>query len=130
MKTTAYWSYKTCVKDRLRALRRERGALTQSYIADRLGVQASYLSRVLNSEKAHFSEDQLYRLLEALRFTEGEREYLFLLRSHAMTGLPERKAELERQIRRAQAAGKASELTDLASALSAALKEISIGTRE
>ncbi len=118
-----YMSYKTCVKDRLREIRKNRSVMTQAYIAEKLGVQSPYLSRVLNTEKAQFSEDQLYRLLEALGFNEDEREFLFLLRTYEVTGLPERRAEIERRIRKIQAAESVKELTCLTQALSEAMKE-------
>ena len=99
--------------------------MTQTLIAERVGVQASYLSRVLNDEKAQFSEDQLYRILEVLGFNEEEREFLFLLRTYEMTSLARRRLEIERRIRKVQAGGPTTDLANIATALNEALREVS-----
>lgn len=98
--------------------------MTQASIANRLGVQATYLSRVLNDEKAQFSEDHLFRLLEAIGFDTAEREYLMLLRTYETTALRERRAELEARIREYQREPPASRLARLKAELAAVLAEI------
>jgi hypothetical protein len=61
--------------------------------ADEIGIQRSYLSRVLHGP-ADFSSDQLYLASELLGLGAGERRYLLLCLEIARTGVAARKKEL------------------------------------
>lgn len=98
--------------------------MTQSYVAERLGVQASYLSRVLNDEKAQFSEDQLYRLLEVIGFDATERDFLLLLRTYETTSLKERRLEIENRIRALQGETHIADLHRLKNEMESVLEQI------
>lgn len=98
--------------------------MTQSFIATKLGLQPSYLSRVLNDEKAQFSEDQLYRILEVLQFNAWERDYLILLRTYETTALSGRRSEIEERIRILQNGDQVSDLTRLKSELERVFHDI------
>lgn len=63
-------------------------------------MQYTYLSRALNREDTHLSEDQLYSVAQQLDFFTDEIEYLFLLRAHAVTRHPNRRGFLEAKIKK------------------------------
>lgn len=66
-------------------------------------VPKSYLSKVMHGG-AHLSVDQLYLVGKYLKLTDEEQRYLQLLLDFARTGLAERRAALEAELRRIQAA--------------------------
>jgi transcriptional regulator with XRE-family HTH domain len=96
---TECWNYRTMIRDRLKALREKQPGFTLGRFAEKLGLEASYLSRVLNDVRFQFSEDQLWRILENLGFPEWEIDHALLLRSHETTGLASRREALARKIR-------------------------------
>lgn len=90
--------YKTLIRQRLKEKRAANRAFTTARLAEKLNVQAAYLSRVLNSEVAHFSEDQLYRILVALDLPPALRDFGLLLRAFRTTTLADRRRDLEQRI--------------------------------
>ncbi len=67
-------------------------------MARSLGVQKTYLSRVLNSEGSHLSQDQLFRAAAFLGLAKDERRYLSLLLERDRTTVEERRRELDEEI--------------------------------
>lgn len=93
------WNYRVLIRERIKALREKQPGFTLGRFAEKLGLEASYLSRVLNDSRYHFSEDQLWRILENLGFPEWEIEHGLLLRAHETTALASRREALARRIR-------------------------------
>lgn len=104
----SYTDYKRALKDRLKALKSHQSPITLKKLADRLGMQYTYLSKALNDETTHISEDALFQLGQWLDFIEPEVEYLLLLRSLATTQNPTRKETLWNQIESLQRKRKVS----------------------
>lgn len=71
----------------LRGLRASR-RLDQRTLASRLGIGASYLSRLEHGEKPYLSQALLERLTVTLALTESERRRLISLRDVAMGRIP------------------------------------------
>ncbi|MGE0173780.1 MAG: DUF4423 domain-containing protein [Oligoflexales bacterium] len=63
-------------------------------LAQACRIHKTYLSRVLNSEGTHLSDDQLYRASQFLGLTKRDREFLFLLHSYQRSDIKERQEEL------------------------------------
>lgn len=97
-------SYKTAIRDRLKELKLIRPALSFRFVAGEVPMQYTYLSKVLNSDVHHLSEDHLYRVAQLLEFTKQETEYLFLLRSKESTQSADRRQTLELEIARVRKA--------------------------
>ncbi|MGZ3745533.1 MAG: DUF4423 domain-containing protein [Pseudobdellovibrionaceae bacterium] len=93
-------NYKEILKLRLKELKTYRRSLNFRKIADHLGVQATYLSKVLNHEDYHLSEDDLYSACRLLEFLKEETDYVLLLRTRETCMHVERKKELAASIDR------------------------------
>lgn len=85
------------------ALRAEvrRTSRTFMDLARSTGIHTSYFSRVMK-EKAHFSADQVYAILQTLGTPEEEAEYVLLLREHDCAINASRRETLARRIRAIQ----------------------------
>lgn len=86
--------YKLAIRGRVAQLKVTRKSLTLRKLADRLSIQHTYLSRCLNGDKAHLSEDHIYSLGRLLDLLPDEIDHLLLLRSYACTGDVHRKETL------------------------------------
>jgi hypothetical protein len=86
--------YKDALKERVKYLRIGRPALTMKYLATKVSIQSTYLSRCLNEERSHLGEDQLYALCGWLEFLPDEADYVLLLRSHQTSQESARRAAL------------------------------------
>lgn len=93
-------NYKDILKLRLKELKTRRRSLSFRKIAEHLGVQATYLSKVLNHDCHHLSEDDLYSTCRLLEFLGEETDYVLLLRTYNICMRPERKKELAAKIDR------------------------------
>lgn len=94
----SYSDYKTFIKDRIKFLKTKKPYLSLRYLSDKLEIQYTFLSKVLNSENNHLSEDHLFKASEILELLPDEMEFLLLLRSHQATNSSSRKAFLEKKI--------------------------------
>lgn len=90
--------YKTALKATVKDLKSKRPTLTLAKIAERLPVQATFLSKALNDDKAHLNEDHLFKMGQMLELLPEEIDYLFLLRSQAVAVSPERREFLQKRI--------------------------------
>lgn len=90
--------YKRAIKDSVKDLKKKRPGLTLAKIAERLPMQATFLSKVLNGEKAHLNEDHLFKMGQILELRPEEIDFLFLLRSQAVATSSERREYLARRI--------------------------------
>ena len=77
--------YKLALKARFKEAREAKSALTLKSAATKVGVQPTYLSRCLNDESSHLSEDHLYSMARLLKMEPAETDYLLLLRQYATT---------------------------------------------
>lgn len=80
-----FTDYREAIRERVKQLKETKKTLTLRKLADRLSIQHTYLSRCLNGDKAHLSEDHLYSLGRHLELLPNEVDYLLLMRSHACT---------------------------------------------
>jgi DNA-binding MarR family transcriptional regulator len=62
-------NYKLAIKEQIKFFStRDANRITQKKLARHLGIQYTYLSRILNSEHEHLKEDLLYEALDYLEF--------------------------------------------------------------
>jgi len=94
-----YSDYKTFLRE---ALREKKQQVSASFTYDRMakacGIQKTYLSRVLNSDDSHLSEDQLYLAASYLGISREEHHYLDLLRAYQKSQSAKYRASLEKEI--------------------------------
>lgn len=91
--------YRIALKELLKekAARGER--ITLRKLAERLGIQHTYLSKVLNpASSAHLGEDALSECCQHLGLSPEEEEFIFFLRSHAVSQSPQRRKRLLEKI--------------------------------
>lgn len=93
-----YSDYKQALKDRVSFLKAGSIQWTFKKLADKIPVQYTFLSKVLNSTESHLNEDHLFRAAMSLDFLPDEIDYLLLLRSSAITGEFNRKEFLTKKI--------------------------------
>ncbi len=77
----SFSNYKVLLKERLSSLRKEKPALSWRSIAEKINIQATYLSKSLNDDRTHLSEDDLFRICEWLDLTTSDIEFVLLLRA-------------------------------------------------
>lgn len=92
-------NYKSLLRDEL-ALRRATlgNRVTFERMARACGVQKTYLSRVLNTDKAHLNQDQLYQAAAYLGLTKDERHFASLLLEHERATVSRRRDDLAAEI--------------------------------
>jgi uncharacterized protein (TIGR02147 family) len=95
--------YRKSLKTRQKELQKLRPSLTWKKLAGEIPIQYTYLSKALNDEKTHLSEDHLYVICRALEFFPNELEFICLQRSFATSQDAERKRFLLRKILEARA---------------------------
>lgn len=110
MSAYTYDNYKTLLRDTLTQKKAKVSSrFTYERLASACGIQKTYLSRVLNSEEAHLSEDQLHSACDFLGFSREERLFTQLLRSHDKSQHAARRQELLAEIRENRAKHRRSE---------------------
>ncbi|MEM7647282.1 MAG: DUF4423 domain-containing protein, partial [Pseudomonadota bacterium] len=67
-------------------------------LSENIPLQYTYLSKVLNSENTHLSEDHLFKACRLLNFESSETDFTLLLRQRDATQDPDRKDYLKAQI--------------------------------
>lgn len=93
-----YSDYKKIIRERLKELKKSKPKFTLQYLSEVLQIQYTFLSKVLNSDSHHLSEDQIFSVGYTLEFLDDEVEYLLLLRAHAATANKARKDFLFQKI--------------------------------
>lgn len=93
-------NYKEALREQLKYLNANRASRKLSFrsLASKLNIQHTYLSRVMNNDNVHFSDDQVYELASLLEFSTEEIEYLVLIRSHEVSTSEVRKISLQKKI--------------------------------
>lgn len=91
-------SYKTVLRERVKSLRREDPSLSLRRLAEVGRIQYTYLSRVLNSDDIHLSDDVLFEMARFLRYSAEQIDFLLLLKaSHSATS-SHRRADAEAKL--------------------------------
>ncbi|MBI3543317.1 MAG: DUF4423 domain-containing protein [Deltaproteobacteria bacterium] len=98
--------YKNAIRARLKDRATTRKPLTLKKVSEKIAIQYTYLSKALNDEKTHLSEDHLFAITRVLDLLPEEADYLMLLRSHAVASNLERKADLKLKLERIRKARK------------------------
>lgn len=91
------WSYRKILASRAAELKTRHPAWTQQRLAEKAGLQSSYLTHVLK-ERAHLNTDQLYAVASLLGCDDDESNYLATLLEWERSGLPARRNKLKAQI--------------------------------
>lgn len=92
-----YLNYRHWIADKIRETKELRPGWTLSKIAEKISVQAPYLSNVIK-EKSHLNADQVYRLAEVFNLNNYEQSYFLLLLEWDRSQLQTRKQSLKDQI--------------------------------
>lgn len=90
--------YRNIIKSRVKELKGSRPHLTLRWLAEKIPLQYTYLSKALNHDTAHLSEDHLFRISKYLEFLPDETDYLLLLRARAVTQDDQRREFLDRRL--------------------------------
>ena len=98
-----YFDFREIVKELVAERKSVEPHFNFSRLAQILGVQKTYLSKVM-AGNASLSSDQIYTLAEYFALTKEEHEYLTLLTEYERTGLAKRKQILEKKISAIQSA--------------------------
>lgn len=94
--------YKESIRQQLQFLRKNKPSINLQKLASSIGIQYTFLSKVLNSQTHHLSEDHLYKAATFLELTADEIDFLMLLRAKLNSTDNNRKAYLEKQIKSLQ----------------------------
>lgn len=97
MRIYEYTEHRHFIRDLIAEHKKQDPELTQGKVAEAAGIKDSFLSQVLGG-KQDFSHDQLYAIAEFFKLDAEESDYLILLNEYHRSQIPERKAELLRQI--------------------------------
>lgn len=90
--------YKAAIKSAVKNRGEDKKSLSLKRIAEKIKIQYTYLSKVLNDQKSHLNEDHLFAISELLHLLPDEIDYLFLLRSLAIATTTDRKTYLQNKI--------------------------------
>ncbi len=90
--------YKAILREVLKHQRSSRPELTNKYLAERIPLQATYLSKFFNDQDSHLKDETLYRLSKLLHLNEEEIDYLVLLKNYETSETPERQQYLYTKI--------------------------------
>src|SRR4051812_34567983 len=97
------YDYKSEIKKRIAWLKSQGRPLTLKRIAERIGVQYTYLSKILNSVSLHLGEDDIFAIAQQLELHPHEIELWLLMRSYCGSVNADRKKLLWEALERAQA---------------------------
>jgi DNA-binding Xre family transcriptional regulator len=90
--------YKESITLRLKELQIHKKSLSLRKLANIVGIQYTYLSKVMNSKSIHLNEDDLYVLCMYLEFFPDEIDFILLQRSYETSAQGERKRILYNKI--------------------------------
>jgi len=92
--------YKKIIKNRVKFMASDRAGFSLKKVAARISIQYTYLSKALNDELTHLSEDDLFEICEFLNFFPDETRYVLILRNIACSKSEKRKTSLEGRLKR------------------------------
>ena len=90
--------YRLILKERIKKTAGGGAPLTLKKIAARISIQYTYLSKALNQEGTHLSEDHLHEICKMLNFYPDELEYVLALRGLAVATSQSRKNYLTKRM--------------------------------
>ena len=105
MNVFIYSCYKRLIKESLELKRKTISSYTFQSMAAYCKIQKTYLSKVINNDNVHLSEDQLFMACEYLQFKNEETEFALLLHSRARTTSKKREMILKNKIKNLQSKG-------------------------
>lgn len=91
--------YKKVIRDRVEACKKNGLGPNFAELARATGTQKTYVSRVLNSAKAHFSRDQLYAICICLGFSDSEVDFCLTLHDCQTTQNKSRRQKLLKKVK-------------------------------
>lgn len=97
-----FLDYRDILKNLVASRKKEDKKFSFSSLAEILGVQKTYLSKVMNNNGS-LNSDQIYSLVEFFSLSKGEHDYILLLLECERTGLAKRRQKLEKRIAAIQA---------------------------
>lgn len=106
MDVFAETNYKKAIRAYVKDRSNTSKPITLKRLAEKIPIQYTYLSKALNDDKTHLSEDHIYSIARTLGLFAEEADYLMLLRAHALAANPERKSELALKLERMRKARK------------------------
>lgn len=90
--------YKDVIKALIARHRENDPSLTNKFLANRIPIQATYLSRFFNDPHSHLKDGTLFRLGKILNLSDEESDFLIVLKSYQTAEEPERREYLYRKI--------------------------------
>jgi Domain of unknown function (DUF4423) len=93
-----FTDYKIAIKTRVKELKVSKPKISLRFLSELLDIQYTFLSKVLNSETVHLSEDQVFIIGQSLDYLTEEIDYLLLLRSCDVSSNSNRKNILKQKI--------------------------------
>jgi plasmid maintenance system antidote protein VapI len=90
-------SYRRLIASAISERKLFESAFTAQRLAEEIGIQKSYLSKVL-SNKAHLSSDQIFLVGKFFQWTEDQTDFALKLLELERTGVQARKNQLQQQI--------------------------------
>ncbi|MCC7404980.1 MAG: TIGR02147 family protein [Bdellovibrionales bacterium] len=96
-----FLDYREFLRSWIKDQRQKGQRVTFQWLAEKVGVQKSYFSKILNGD-AELSADQAYLVSQTLNLSEDESHYFELLVEHERTGVQSRQAVLRRRLEQMQ----------------------------
>lgn len=87
--------YKHLVRKRIARIKRANPRFRNIQLADKMGIEPSYLSRFLSDPNVHFSDDLLFSMLKELKMHHDEIEEVMILKELERCSHVDRKSHLE-----------------------------------
>lgn len=92
------YAYKQVISRQILKERRLNPALRNFHLAEKLGIEPSYLSRFFSDSGVHFSDELLFLLLKSLRMDHASIDHVITLKEFERCVHPERKLFLEEKL--------------------------------
>lgn len=92
-------NYKTLIKQLVKEIAETRPAINLKFLAEKIPLQYTYLSKCLNDDSSHLNEDHLYKICHVLGLDKLSIEYIMLLRTKATSTSEERLAYIDNKIK-------------------------------
>ncbi len=90
--------YKQLIRKQMLKQKRLHPKLRSCHLADRLKIEASYLSRFFTDSDVHFSDELLFSLLRELEMNHEDIDQILTLKEFERCTHPERKRYLEEKL--------------------------------
>jgi uncharacterized protein (TIGR02147 family) len=94
-----FLDYRDWIREYVEARKTATAQLSFGVLAEKTGIQRTFLSRVLKKE-TELSTDQVYKICEFFQLTEEKTHYLLLLTEMIRTQIPNRRKQLLEEVER------------------------------